>query len=58
MSYHFQIEIERGSNGRWIAEISNLPGVMVYGKTKQEAELSVRALVLSNLADRFDTTSR
>ena len=46
MSYCFQIESEREADGRWIAEIPNLPGVMVYGKTKQEAVRSVRALAL------------
>jgi predicted RNase H-like HicB family nuclease len=44
MSYRF--EIEREADGRWIAEIPNLPGVMAYGKTKQEAVRSVRALAL------------
>lgn len=50
MSYRFPIEIEREADGRWIAEIPNLPGVMVYGKTKQEAVRSVRALALRVLA--------
>jgi predicted RNase H-like HicB family nuclease len=50
MSYRFQIEIEREADGRWIAEIPNLPGVMVYGKTMQEAVRSVRALALRVIA--------
>jgi predicted RNase H-like HicB family nuclease len=54
MSYRFQIEIERETDGRWIAEIPNLPGVMVYGKTKQEAVRAVRALALRVLADRVE----
>jgi predicted RNase H-like HicB family nuclease len=54
MSYHYQIEIEREADGRWIAEIPNLPGVMVYGKTKREAVRSVRALALRVLADRIE----
>ena len=54
MSYRFQIEIEREADGRWIAEIPNLPGVMVYGRTKQEAVRSVRALALRVLADRIE----
>ena len=54
MSYHFQIEIEREADGRWIAEIPNPPGVMVYGKTKQAAVRSVRALALRVLAGRFE----
>jgi predicted RNase H-like HicB family nuclease len=51
ISYRFQIEIEREADGRWIAEIPNLPGVMVYGTTKQGAVRSVRALALRVLAN-------
>jgi predicted RNase H-like HicB family nuclease len=54
MSYRFQIEIERETDGRWIAEIPNLPGVMAYGKTKLDAVRSVRALALRVLADRIE----
>ena len=54
MSYCFQIEIEREADGRWIAEIPNLPGVMAYGKTKLDAVRSVRALALRVLADRIE----
>jgi predicted RNase H-like HicB family nuclease len=54
MPYRFEIEIERETDGRWIAEIPNLPGVMVYGKTKQEAVRAVRALALRVLAGRFE----
>jgi predicted RNase H-like HicB family nuclease len=54
MSYRFQIEIEREADGRWIAEIPNLPGVMAYGKTKLDAVRSVRALALRVLADRIE----
>jgi predicted RNase H-like HicB family nuclease len=50
MLYRFQIEIEREADGRWIAEIPNLPCAMAYGKTKQDAERSVRALALRVLA--------
>lgn len=54
MLNRFQIEIELEEDGRWIAEIRNLPGVMAYGKTKQEAVRSVRALALGVLADRVE----
>lgn len=54
MSYRFQIELEREADGRWIAEIPKLPGVLVYGKTKQDALRSVRALALRVLADRIE----
>ena len=50
MSHRSQIEIEREADGRWIAEILNLPGVMVYGKTKPGAFRSVRAPALRVLA--------
>jgi len=49
------IELDREEDGRWIAEIPNLPGVMVYGKTKPEAIRSVRALALRVLADRVES---
>jgi predicted RNase H-like HicB family nuclease len=54
MSYRFQIEIEREADGRWIAEIPGLPGVIVYGKTKHDAVRSVRALASRVLADRAE----
>ena len=54
MSYRLQIEVEREADGRWIAEIPKLPGVMVYGKTKDDAVRWARALALRFLADRRD----
>jgi predicted RNase H-like HicB family nuclease len=42
----FGIELEREDDGRWIAEISSLPGVLAYGKSKQEAVAKVKALAL------------
>ncbi len=42
----FKIEIEREADGRWIAEIPTLPGVLAYGKTKQRAVARVKALAL------------
>jgi hypothetical protein len=46
MSYEFKVEIDREEDGRWIAEIPELPGVMAYGKTQAEAVASVQALAL------------
>ncbi len=40
------IEIDREDDGRWIAEIPALPGVMVYGATREEAVSLVKALAL------------
>jgi predicted RNase H-like HicB family nuclease len=48
----FKIEIDREEDGRWIAEIPNLPGVMAYGKNRNEAIARVEALALRVLADR------
>ena len=46
-----RVEFDRETDGRWIAEIPNLPGVMVYGRTKSEAVRSVRELALSVLVN-------
>ncbi len=46
----FHIELDREDNGRWIAEIETLPGVIAHGKTKQEAVAKVKALALRVLA--------
>lgn len=54
MSCRFQIAIDREEDRRWVAEIHNLPGVMVYGKTKKEAVRAVRVLALRVLADRVE----
>jgi predicted RNase H-like HicB family nuclease len=48
----YQIEFEQEDDGRWIAEIPTLPGVMAYGVSKAEAESKVAALALSVIADR------
>ncbi|ABF43102.1 conserved hypothetical protein [Candidatus Koribacter versatilis Ellin345] len=41
------VEFDREEDGRWIAEIPNLPGVLAYGKTKNEALAKVQALAAS-----------
>jgi predicted RNase H-like HicB family nuclease len=48
------IEIEREEGGRWIAEVPDLPGVMTYGKDREEAISKVKALALRVLADRLE----
>jgi predicted RNase H-like HicB family nuclease len=48
----FSIESDRETDGRWIADIPNLPGVMAYGKTKSEAVAKAQAVALHVLADR------
>ena len=49
-----KIEIEREEDGRWIAEIPELPGVMVYGDSQNEAISKAEALALRVLADRLE----
>ncbi|PYK40413.1 MAG: HicB family protein [Verrucomicrobia bacterium] len=46
------IEIEQEKDGRWIAEIRQIPGAMVYGRTREEAVSRVEALALRVLAER------
>ena len=48
------IEFDREEDGRWIAEISQLPGVVVYGTSREEAEYRVKVLALRVLADRAE----
>jgi len=49
-----KIEVEREEDGRWIAEISALPGVLAYGKTEAEARANTMALALRVIADRVE----
>lgn len=49
-----RIETEPETDGRWIAEIPELPGVMCYAATKLEAVARVKALALRVIADRFE----
>jgi predicted RNase H-like HicB family nuclease len=48
------IEIEREVDGRWIADVTNLPGVMAYGETRARAVAAVDALALRVIADRIE----
>lgn len=49
-----QIQSERENDGRWIAEIPSLPGVMAYGETEAEARDKAKALALRVIADRLE----
>ncbi len=49
-----KIETEREQDGRWIAELPALPGVLAYGATEAEARARVTALALRVIADRID----
>ncbi|MFO1128544.1 MAG: type II toxin-antitoxin system HicB family antitoxin [Rhodospirillales bacterium] len=48
------LETEQEEDGRWIAEIKDLPGVLAYGTTRLEAIIRAEALALRVLADRLD----
>lgn len=50
----FAVVFDREEDGRWIAEVSRLPGVLAYGVTKQEALRNVYAVALRTLADNVE----
>lgn len=51
---HLQIEVEREEDGRWIAEVPELPGVMAYGEDRASAVARAQALALRLLAERME----
>jgi predicted RNase H-like HicB family nuclease len=50
----FTVEFEREDDGRWLAEVSELPGVLAYGQSADEAIAKAQALALRVLADRLE----
>jgi predicted RNase H-like HicB family nuclease len=50
----FTVAVEIEDDGRWLAEVAALPGVLSYGQTRSEAVDRVEALALRVLADRLD----
>jgi predicted RNase H-like HicB family nuclease len=50
----FTIEFEREDDGRWLAEITELPGVLAYGKNPDEAIAHAKALALRVVADQLE----
>ena len=54
MALTFTIETEQEDDGRWIAEVMEIPGALVYGDTTQDAIAKVQALALRILADRVE----
>ena len=48
------IELEQEDDGRWLAEVPELPGVLAYGQTRQEAIARIQSLSLRVLADRLE----
>ncbi|HVN64160.1 MAG TPA: type II toxin-antitoxin system HicB family antitoxin [Candidatus Binataceae bacterium] len=53
-----EIEIDRETDGRWIADIRALPGVMAYGATRKAAIANVKALALRVIADEIEHGER
>jgi predicted RNase H-like HicB family nuclease len=50
----FTIELENEADGRWLAEVPALPGVLCYGQDRDEAVAKVQALALRVLAERLE----
>ena len=50
----FKIELEQEDDGRWLAEVLELPGVLAYGGTPDGAKSKVQALALRVVADRLE----
>jgi predicted RNase H-like HicB family nuclease len=51
---HYTIKCEQEADGRWIAELAELPGVMAYGQSKDEAIVKVETLALRVIAERLE----
>jgi predicted RNase H-like HicB family nuclease len=51
---HLNLEVEQEEDGRWIAEIPDLPGVLSYGDTHDQTIANAKALALRALADRLE----
>jgi len=51
---NFHVDIEQEADGRWIGEVPELPGVMAYGPSREDALARVQALALRVLADRLE----
>ena len=54
MSLTLTIEMEQEVDGRWIAEVQEIPGALVYGVTTDEAIAKMQALALRVLAERLE----
>jgi predicted RNase H-like HicB family nuclease len=53
-SVRYNVELEAEEDGRWIAEVPQLPGVLAYGTSQAEARAKVQALALRVVADRLE----
>ena len=50
----FHLECEREADGRWLAEVSNLPGALAYGTSADEAMAKAEVLALRVLAEQLE----
>jgi predicted RNase H-like HicB family nuclease len=50
----FRVDVEKEHDGRWLAEVPELPGVLAYGESASEAQAKVQALALRVVADRLE----
>ena len=55
---NYNIEYEQEEDGRWFSEVNELPGVLAYGRTSNEAMAKAEALALRVLAERLDQGER
>ena len=51
---NFIVELEREEDGRWIAEVLQIPGALAYGQSQQEALARVEAVALRVIAEKLD----
>ena len=54
MALTLTIETERETDGRWIAEVMEIPGVMAYGETRKDALAKAQALAMRVIAERIE----
>jgi predicted RNase H-like HicB family nuclease len=54
VTMNFTLECEREEDGRWLAEVPELPGVLAYGASSEEAMAKAEVLALRVLADRLE----
>jgi predicted RNase H-like HicB family nuclease len=54
----FDFEVDRETDGRWIAEIPAIPGAMAYGSTEEQAKAKAYALALYAVADDVEQSQK
>ena len=54
LTMHYTIELNQETDGRWIADVIDLPGVLTYGHTREEAIAKAQALALRVEADKLE----